>query len=341
MRKVTSYYKVDLATISSQRKKIKELQKAGLYPNKFDFPLLLQFELTRRCNVFCKHCYNNSGADNIEPDAMTPTKWKEFAKYVVSKGGIFECVISGGEPLLLGDDLFGIMDILHNDGTNFLLITNGYLLSHDKIEKLKKYRYKWIQISIDGCNAKYHDDFRQRDGCWERAVNGALMVSGAGLPLTIAHCVSPQNLKDIDEMCDLAYALGAGNIILGCISLSGRTFDNNYLLLNEEEKEFLIDRIEYNSKKYRGKMQITRSMEEPLQYERQKELPCGGLIIRPNGDIRLDCMTPFVFGNVLKDDFSTVWKEKCTHCWNNEMIKEYYSNDCSTVKNYVDKDIYI
>lgn len=74
------------------------------------------------------------------------------------------------------------------------------------------------------------------------------MVSGAGLPLTIAHCVSPQNLKDIDEMCDLAYALGAGNIILGCISLSGRTFDNNYLLLNEEEKEFLIDRIEYNSK---------------------------------------------------------------------------------------------
>lgn len=74
MRKVTSYYKVDLATISSQRKKIKELQKAGLYPNKFDFPLLLQFELTRRCNVFCKHCYNNSGADNIEPDAMTPTK---------------------------------------------------------------------------------------------------------------------------------------------------------------------------------------------------------------------------------------------------------------------------
>lgn len=98
---------------------------------------MLQFELTRRCNVFCKHCYNNSGADNIEPDAMTPTKWKEFAKYVVSKGGIFECVISGGEPLLLGDDLFGIMDILHNDGTNFLLITNGYLLSHDKIEKLK------------------------------------------------------------------------------------------------------------------------------------------------------------------------------------------------------------
>ena len=52
-------------------------------------------------------------------------------------------------------------------------------------------------------------------------------------------------------------------------------------------------------------------------------------------------MTPFVFGNVLKDDFSTVWKEKCTHCWDNEMIKEYYSNDCSTVKNYVDKDIYI
>lgn len=341
MSKVDFYKKEDLRQIKIQRKNIKNLQQHGLYPKSFDFPLLLQLELTSRCNVYCKHCYNNSGTSSDVEDKMTPEKWKEFARYIVSKGGIFECVVSGGEPLLLGEDLFEIMDILHQDGTNFLLITNGFLLNYEKIKKLKKYRYKWIQISIDGSNAEYHDDFRQRKGSWERAINGALMVSEAGLPLTIAHSVSPQNLKNIDDMCDLAYSLGAGNIILGCISLSGRTFKNDYLLLNNDEKEYLLERIEYNTNKYRGKMQITRSMEEHLQYERQRELPCGGLIIRPNGDIRLDCMTPFVFGNILKDDFFTVWKEKCTDCWDNKEVEKYYKEGCINIKNYVDEDVLI
>lgn len=341
MKKLEFYNKEDLKSIVAQKENIHELQKHGLYPEKFDFPLLLQLELTRKCNVRCKHCYNNSGVPDSYKDEMTPEKWKKFAEYIVARGGIFECVISGGEPLLLDNDLFDIMDIFHNDGTNFLLITNGFLLNEEKVKRLKKYHYKWIQVSIDGSNPEYHDEFRQRKGSWERAVNGALLVSEAGLPLTIAHSVSPQNLKNIDEMCELAYSLGAGNIILGNITLSGRTYDNEYLLLDNAEKEFLFERIEYNSSKYKGKMNITRSMDELLQYERQKEIPCGGLIIRPNGDIRLDCMAPFIFGNVLKDDFATIWKEKCVYCWDNPKIKEYYLNECSNVKNYVDKDIMI
>lgn len=339
MKKIEFYQKHDLDAIKVQRKNIHELQKHNLYPNAFDFPLLLQLELTRKCNVHCKHCYNNSGVSGEYVDPMTPELWKSFANYVVGKGGIFECVISGGEPLLLGDDLFDIMDIFHLDGTNFLLITNGFLLNEEKVKRLKKYRYKWIQVSIDGSEADYHDEFRQRKGSWERAVNGALLVSSAGIPLTIAHSISPQNLKSIDEMCELAYTLGAGNIILGSISLSGRTYDNTNLLLNDDEKEYLLERVEYNTSKFRGKMQITRSMDERLQYEQQKELPCGGVIIRPNGDIRLDCMTPFVMGNVLKDDFAEIWKEKCMHIWDNESVKDYYMNGGCDIRNYVDKDV--
>lgn len=45
---------------------------------------------------------------------------KEFSKYIVKNGGVFECLLSGGEPLLLGDKLFEIMNILHNDGRYFL-----------------------------------------------------------------------------------------------------------------------------------------------------------------------------------------------------------------------------
>ena len=339
MQKVESYYELDKARISTQKRNINKLQSAGLYPDRFDLPLLLQFELTRKCNVFCKHCYNNSGRDNSVTDAMTPEKWKNLCKYLVEHGGIFECILSGGEPLLLGNDLFDIMDILHDDGTYFLLITNGFLLTREIVDRLIKYRYKWIQVSIDGATADFHDAFRRRKGSWERAVKGAFMVSSAGLPLTIAHSVSPQNLNDVDEMCDLAYSLGAGNLILGTISLSGRTFDNDYLVLSPEENELLLEKIEFNANRFRGKMQIQRSLDERLQFEQNVGIPNGGLIIRPDGNIRLDCMTPFVLGNVLSDDLIEIWRSKGVDCWDRPEVKAYYEHNGVIVKNYVDDDI--
>ena len=165
------------------------------------------------------------------------------------------------------------------------------------------------------------------------------MVSAAGIPLTVAHSVSPQNLKDVDKMCDLAYSLGAGNLILGEISLSGRTFGNHQLLLNDDEKEVLLEKVEYNANRFRGKMQIQRSMDDKLKYVQNTGIPSGGLIIRPDGDVRMDCMTPFVLGNVLQSDFAEIWEQKGFNCWDRPEVKEYYEGDGEKIKNYVDKDI--
>ena len=130
------------------------LDQAGLFSKQQIFPLAsLQFELTSHCNAFCRHCYNNSGVQNHVLDPMTPEKWISFAEYLVRHGGVFECLLSGGEPLLLGEQLFRIMDVLHDDGTLFLLQTNGTLLTEDIATKLKKNKYNWLQISIDGVKA--------------------------------------------------------------------------------------------------------------------------------------------------------------------------------------------
>ena len=131
----------------------------GSYPAKFSFPIAMQFEVTSKCNLRCKHCYNRSG-ENKTPDAMTAEAWIEFAKKLVSKGGLFEVTISGGEPLLLGEKLFELMDVLHADKTTFNLISNGYLLDKKILERLQKYRFYWVQISLDSYSAKLHDEFR-------------------------------------------------------------------------------------------------------------------------------------------------------------------------------------
>ena len=347
MNKLQKYYKaIETLNAIDEAAAKRALEKTGLYSKKDVFPLAsLQFELTSHCNAACKHCYNNSGADNSLPDAMTPEKWIAFAKYLVNHGGVFECLLSGGEPLLLGEKLFELMDILHNGGTLFLLQTNGALLTENIVKKLKKYRYHWVQISIDGTNEAYHDSFRQKKGLWSKAVAAALAVSSNQIPLKIAHCVTPCNLNDIDDMCSFACSLGASAITVGELCLSGRASQNQDLLLSDAQRDFLYQRVKENALRYQGRMIVKSSNRVLTGLQRQRESPASAALIRPNGDIRIDGMAPFVIGNVLRDDFAEVWKKKIDTCWNDPKVTEFISNfdnDRSTsLINFVDHDIYI
>ena len=95
-RAIDLKYLKDLA-LSQER-----LKEEGVSPDKLTYPLTLQFELTGQCNLACKHCYNRSG-DNDRKTLMTPNKSCDLAHQIVNDGGNFQCIISGGEPLLLGD----------------------------------------------------------------------------------------------------------------------------------------------------------------------------------------------------------------------------------------------
>ena len=347
MEKIRKYYEAIKAFDAIDEVEAKRaLEKTGLYSKKDIFPLAsLQFELTSHCNAACKHCYNNSSANNNVPDAMTPEKWIAFAKYLVDHGGVFECLLSGGEPLLLGEKLFELMDVLHDSGTLFLLQTNGALLTENIAKRLKKYHYHWIQISIDGIDKNYHDSFRQKTGLWSKAVTAALAVSKNQIPLKIAHCVTPYNLDDIDDMCSFAYSLGASAITVGELCLSGRASQNRDLLLSNDQREHLYQKVHENALLYRGRM-IVKSSNSVLEgLQRQRKAPSSAALIRPNGDIRIDGMAPFVIGNVLKDDFAEVWEKKIYTCWNNPKVKEFISDFDDdrnySLINFVDQDIYI
>lgn len=347
MKDYNKYYKaISEIDFQDEKKIVNALTKSGLYSNSQIYPLAsLQLELTSHCNARCKHCYNNSGINNIVDD-MTPEKWIDFAKYIVQNGGVFECLISGGEPLLLGTQLFEIMDIFHNDGTCFLFQTNGYLLTEEISKKLQKYKYHWIQISIDGITEEYHDSFRQRKGSWKNAIDGAKMISQKGLPLKIAHCITPYNLHEIDQMCNLAHSIGASAITIGELCLSGRVSQNLNLLLSNSQREFLYEKINENRVKYKNIMKVKSSNSIKFGLERHKRKPYASLLIRPNGDIRIDGMAPFVIGNILKDDFTNILKSKLNTCWNNQKVEQFISGFNKDDRNYskinfVDQDIKI
>jgi MoaA/NifB/PqqE/SkfB family radical SAM enzyme len=111
-----------------------------------DHPLLAHLIPIRRCNLACTYC--NEFDDFSKPVATDlmlrrVDKLKELGTSVVT--------ISGGEPLL-HPDLDDIIHRMHERRVVSGLITNGYLLTADRIQRLNNAGLEWLQISIDNVN---------------------------------------------------------------------------------------------------------------------------------------------------------------------------------------------
>jgi len=112
-------------------------------------PLLVHIIPTRRCNLACTYC-------NEYDDFSSPVPTEEMFRRIDRLGAMGTAVvtISGGEPLL-HPELDAIIARIRHNGIMAGLITNGYLLTADRIEKLNRAGLEYLQISID--NAKPDD----------------------------------------------------------------------------------------------------------------------------------------------------------------------------------------
>ena len=322
-----------------------KLIEKGSFPKKYLSPAAIQFEVTSNCNLKCKHCYNSSGVKR-KKDLIDGDKWIDFCKYLVSKGGVFQATISGGEPLLLGDKLWKMMDILHDDGTIFNLISNGYLFNLDILNHLKKYNFYWVQYSIDNYIPDLHDDFRGVKGSWDRVAKAAYLTALAGIPVRIASTITPKDIDHLEDFIKMAINLGASYYVIGEVIPSGRAFNNPEIFLSKEDRDLFYIEMDKLIKKYKNNIKILVSGAQRVQLEYSSSSAIDGAIIRPNGNIRLDCGCPFVIGNILKDDIFEVWAKK-SDCWKNPLVQKYIES-CdpitgfsSFINNYKDEDIFI
>lgn len=335
--------------IKRYAKRLKERQDRGEFPQEFEKPLGVQLELTYRCNQRCIQCYNRSGEPRPLEKEMTIDQWLNIAREL-SEIGVFECIISGGEPLLLGDDLYKIMDILSDHGVYFILITNGMLLDKEVIKRLAKYKYRFIQVSIDGVKPEIHDKIRGADGAWKRAIRAAMLVVEANLPLCISHCLLKQNVDSVGEMIDLAYVLGAQRIITGGYTYSGRAILNHDKIKLDKEDEKRAESIvrrKTDEYVYAG-MEVAWSADPVMQVKMNVVIPDQVLLIRPNGDVKIGCETPIKIGNVLKQSIMEIWETLGKNAWRNPVVQEYVKafkvpEDFLTIKPrpYVDEEIWL
>src|SRR5246500_1219473 len=111
-----------------------------------DHPLLAHIIPMRRCNLACTYC-------NEYDDFSKPVPVEEMYRRLdrLAELGTTIITISGGEPLL-HPDLDLLIARIRSHGMIAGMITNGYLLVADRIQRLNRAGLEWLQISIDNVN---------------------------------------------------------------------------------------------------------------------------------------------------------------------------------------------
>src|SRR6185295_232741 len=108
-----------------------------------DHPLLAHIIPVRRCNLACEYC---NEYDDFSKPVPTETMFQRVDKLAAL--GTAVITISGGEPLL-HPELDQVIARIRQHGRIAGMITNGYLLVADRIERLNRAGLEWLQISID------------------------------------------------------------------------------------------------------------------------------------------------------------------------------------------------
>mgnify|MGYP001390814759 FL=1 len=128
-------------------------------------PLRISLNITRKCNLRCKHCFSDSG--NPDPNELTTKELFNLIKQMKDAGTFF-LAIGGGEPLLR-DDLFQIIKYARENFIAVSIVTNGLLINKEIAKEFHELNLKTITVSIDGTE-KTHDKLRG-EGNFKKTIN--------------------------------------------------------------------------------------------------------------------------------------------------------------------------
>ncbi|MGO4908073.1 heme d1 biosynthesis radical SAM protein NirJ [Pseudorhodobacter sp. W20_MBD10_FR17] len=176
------------------------------------------WNLTRTCNLKCRHCYTTS-ADAPFPGELTT----EQALGVLDdlKGfGIPALILSGGEPLSRFD-FFTLAE--RAKALNFRhlsLSTNGTRIA-ENIDRIDALGFDYVGISIDGIGAT-NDWFRGVDGAFDQAIAGVRACKSRGVKVGLRYTITEQNGHHLGEMLDLCEAEGVDKFYLSHLVYAGR-----------------------------------------------------------------------------------------------------------------------
>ncbi|WP_310620590.1 heme d1 biosynthesis radical SAM protein NirJ [Flexibacterium corallicola] len=176
------------------------------------------WNLTRRCNLKCRHCYTIS-ADVSFPGELS----NEQALETLEDLGQFKIpalILSGGEPLDR-PDLFQIAARARQLVRMLALSTNGTKIHGDAADRVAEIGFDYVGISIDGIG-KTNDWFRGVDGAFETALRGVRECKARGIKVGLRFTLTEGNYKSLPDLLKLCEDEGVDKFYLSHLVYAGR-----------------------------------------------------------------------------------------------------------------------
>ena len=160
------------------------------------------WNVTRRCNLRCVHCYAHARDQRFDNELST-----EEGRLLIddlAAFGVPVLLFSGGEPLIR-PDLPELAAYAVQHGMRAVISTNGTLIDGAMARTLKEIGLSYVGISIDGTEA-VNDRFRGVSGAYRKAMEGIRNCREAGIKVGLRFTINRFNAGEIPAIFDLLEA---------------------------------------------------------------------------------------------------------------------------------------
>ena len=176
------------------------------------------WNVTRRCNLHCQHCYSRS-QNRDYPDELTTGEGKALLDDLATFG-VPVVLFSGGEPLTR-PDVFELMAYAVERGMRAVISTNGTLITPEVASQLKRIGVSYVGISLDGLE-QTNDRFRGVKGAFKMAMAGIENCQNVGLKVGLRFTIHRGNAADVPAIFDLMEKRAIPRICFYHLVYSGR-----------------------------------------------------------------------------------------------------------------------
>jgi radical SAM protein with 4Fe4S-binding SPASM domain len=282
-------------------------------------PHVVAWNLTRRCNLECAHCYISAGPSEDATSELDTAACLKVLDQLLEVNPSPLLILSGGEPLLR-DDLTTIAKRASDGGATVVIGTNGTLLTEARIGALQQAGVQGFAVSVDSLRPSYHDNFRHGRGALADTQAAMRRLRAHRLDFIVQTTATKGNREELGQL--VAWSADQGAVAFNCYFLVRTGRGAGLTDLSPAEYEVVLADLARWQKEYRGTM-LVRSKCAPhfmrhvhetdpespvLNYETR--CPCGTQYCRitPDGRLTPCPYLPEVAGDLRRQSFAEIWR---------------------------------
>jgi heme d1 biosynthesis radical SAM protein NirJ len=195
------------------------------------------WNLIRRCNLACKHCYATSADIDFEGELSTSEVFAVMED--LRAFGVSVLILSGGEPLLR-PDIFEISQRAKEMGFYVGLSSNGTLINNSNIDDIKRIGYDYVGVSLDGMR-ETHDRFRRKQGAFDESIHGIRLCHEAGIKIGLRFTLTQDNAIELPDLLQLMRDEDIDKFYLSHLNYAGRGNRNRASDLHQQMTREAMD----------------------------------------------------------------------------------------------------